>query len=52
MITKNDYPVLEFDDDKDAVVDPFKWKLEPFSSDKLIITFFPDVMKDLMENNR
>ena len=52
MITKNEYPVLEFDDDKDAVVSPFKWNLEPFSSDKLIITFFPDVMKDLMENNQ
>ncbi len=52
MITKNDYPVLEFDDDKDAVVSPFKWNLEPFSSDKLIITFFPDVMNDLMNNNQ
>lgn len=39
MIRKNYYPVLEFDDDKDAVVNPFKWNLEPFSSDKLIITF-------------
>ena len=47
MLRKNDYPVLEFDDDKDAVVNPFKWNLEPFSSDKLIITFFPEVMKNL-----
>ena len=52
MLRKNDYPVLEFDDDKDAVVNPFKWNLEPFSSDKLIITFFPDVMKNLMEDNQ
>ena len=44
MITKNDFPVMEFDDDKDAVVNPFKWNLEPFSTDKLIITFFPDVV--------
>ena len=44
MITKNDYPVLEFDDYKDAVVDPFKWKLEPFPSDKLTITCVPAVM--------
>ena len=35
MIRKNYYPVLEFDDDKDAVVNPLKWNLEPFSSDKL-----------------
>ena len=42
MIIENEYPVLEFDDDMDAVVNPFKWNLEPFSTDKLIITFFPD----------
>ena len=50
MIRKNDYPVLEFDDDKDAVVNPFKWNLEKFSTDKLIITFFPDVINNLLEN--
>ena len=49
MIRKNEYPVLEFDDDKDSVVNPFKWNMEPFSTDKLIITFFPEVMKDLQE---
>lgn len=47
MINKNDFPVMEYDDDKDAVVNPFKWNLEPFSTDKLIITFFPDVIDDL-----
>ena len=47
MITKNDYPVLEFDDDKDAVVNPFKWNLEQFKTNKLIITFFPDVIEGL-----
>ncbi|MDD5928776.1 MAG: nucleoside phosphorylase [Spirochaetales bacterium] len=52
MITKNEYPVLEFDDDLDAVVSPFKWNLEPFSSDKMIITFFPEVMNELKENNQ
>ena len=41
---------MEYDDDKDAVVNPFKWNLEPFSTDKLIITFFPDVINDLMES--
>lgn len=51
MITKNEFPVLEFDDDFDAVVNPFKWNLEPFSTDKLIITFFPDVINDLLQNN-
>ena len=42
MLTKNEFPVVEFDDDDDAVVNPFKWNLEPFSTDKLIITFFPE----------
>ena len=51
MVTKNDFPVLEFDDDKDSIVNPFKWNLEKFSSDKLIITFFPDVMNELRNNN-
>lgn len=50
MIRKNEFPVMEFDYDKDAVVNPFKWNLEPFSTDKLIITFFPDVINDLQEN--
>lgn len=49
MITKNEFPVLEYDDDDDAVVNPFKWNLEKFSTDKLIITFFPDVMNNLKE---
>ncbi|MCR4952712.1 MAG: nucleoside phosphorylase [Treponema sp.] len=49
MLTKNDFPVLEFDDDNDAVVNPFKWNLDPFSTDKLIITFFPDVINELLE---
>ena len=47
MITKNDYPVLEFDDDKDAVVNPFKWNLGQFKTNKQIITFFPDVIEGL-----
>ena len=52
MIKNNDFPVLEFDDDTDAIVNPFKWNMEPFSTDKLIITFFPDVIKNLLENNQ
>ena len=47
MIKENDYPVLEFDTDEDAVVNPFKWNLEPFKPNKLIITFFPDVIESL-----
>ncbi len=52
MIKNNDWPVLEFDDDKDAVVNPFKWNLEKFDTDKLIITFFPDVMENLKKSGQ
>ena len=51
MVNKNEFPVLEFDDDTDSVVNPFRWNLEPFSTDKLIITFFPDVMENLKKND-
>ena len=51
MVNKNEFPVLEFDDDADSVVNPFRWNLEPFSTDKLIITFFPDVMENLKKND-
>ncbi len=54
MISENDFPVLEFDDDLDSVVNPFKWGLEYETSqlraNKLIITFFPEVMEDLKNN--
>ncbi len=47
MIIKNEYPVLEFDTDKDSIVNPFKWNLDQLKTNKLIITFFPDVMESL-----
>lgn len=50
MIKSNEYPVLEFDTDQDAVVNPFKWNLEQFKTNKLIITFFPDVMESLKKD--
>lgn len=52
MVTKNEFPVMEYDDDNDSIVNPFSWNLEPFTTDKLIITFFPDVMKELLEKNQ
>lgn len=52
MVTKNEFPVMEYDDDNDSIVNPFSWNLKPFTTDKLIITFFPDVMKDLLEKNQ
>lgn len=50
MIKSNEYPVLEFDTDQDSIVNPFKWNLEQFKTNKLIITFFPDVMESLKKD--
>ena len=50
MVRASEYPVLEFDSDQDAVVNPFKWNLEKFKTDKLIITFFPEVMESLKKD--
>lgn len=51
MLESNAYPILEFDTDTDAVINPQTLRLEPFQTDKLIITFFPDVMKRLKKDN-
>ena len=50
MIQANNYPVLEYDTDPDSVVNPFKWNMEQFKTNKLIITFFPEVMESLKKD--
>ena len=35
MIQPNNYPVLEYDTDSDSVVNPFKWNMEQFKTNKL-----------------
>lgn len=49
MLFKNDYPILEFDDNRMAVLDPENFKDRKFDTDKLVITFFPEVMERLIE---
>lgn len=44
-----DYPVLEYDKDLDPIIDPFKMGLSSFDTDKLVITFFPDSIKTLLD---
>lgn len=51
MIGKADFPILEFDDSKTAVLNPNVFAGNGFSTDKMIITFFPEVMKQLMEEH-
>jgi uridine phosphorylase len=52
MIKDGEFPVLDFDTDLDAVVNPFKWGLEQFKTNKLIITFFPEVMETLKKEGQ
>ena len=44
MITESKYPILEFDDNKVAKLNPTSFADQSFETDKLIITFFPEVM--------
>ena len=50
MLTQHDYPILEFDDAPTAKLNPSDFCPGPenrFSTDKLVITFFPEVVKTL-----
>lgn len=47
MITENNYPILEFDDNKTAKLNPTAFADRSFDTDRMIITFFPEVMDRL-----
>ncbi len=47
MITENKYPIFEFDDNKDAKLNPTAFVDQSFETDKLVITFFPEVVNKL-----
>lgn len=48
MMIKNDYPILEFDDNRDAKINPISFVDRQFESNKMIITFFPEVIDKLI----
>lgn len=48
MFTKNNYPILEYDDNQVAKLNPAHFVGKPFGTNKLIITFFPEVMEKLL----
>ena len=48
MFMANDYPILEFDDNRDAKINPTTFAWEQFSCDKMVITFFPEVLDRLI----
>lgn len=41
MIAENNYPILEFDDNKTAKLNPTAFADRSFDTDRMIITFFP-----------
>lgn len=47
MMKEDRYPILEFDDNKVAKLNPTVFAEEKFGTDKLVITFFPEVMEKL-----
>ena len=47
MLRQNPYPILEFDDAPVARLNPENFADEKFRTDKMIITFFPEVMGKL-----
>ena len=50
MINKNDFPVLEFDTDKVAKLNPSQLVDKKFDVTRMIITFFPDAINKLIAN--
>ena len=48
MLVKNNYPILEFDDNQVAKLNPTHFVGKPFDTNKLIITIFPEVMEKLL----
>ena len=47
MIRENEYPILEFDNNRTAKINPTTFSEKFFETDKLVITFFPEVMDKL-----
>ncbi len=52
MLKRNDYPILEFDENKDAKINPEMWVDKKFECNKMIITFFPEVMDKLIADEK
>lgn len=52
MMMKNPYPILEFDDNKTAKLNPEVFVSRPFETDKMIITFFPEVVEALLAEEK
>ena len=49
MIKRNAFPILEFDDEKNAKINPTHLMGRGFEFNKLVITFFPEVINKLLD---
>ena len=49
MIHKAEYPILEFDDNPVEKLNPANFADSKFDTDKMIITFFPEVVQKLLD---
>lgn len=47
MMNRHQYPILEFDDNPTATLNPESFGEEPFGVYRMVITFFPEVMDKL-----
>lgn len=52
MIKESKYPIFEFDDNKVAKLNPTSFVDQFFETNKLIITFFPEVMNKLVDEGK
>lgn len=52
MLNNNTFPVLEFDDNPTAKLNPANFGETKFEADKLVITFFPEVIKQLARDGQ
>ena len=51
MLLKNEYPILEYDDAPVAKINPDALAVnDHFKTDRLVITFFPEVMSKLLQD--
>ena len=48
-IIRSSFPILEYDDNPAAKLNPTHFSDPPFDTDKLVITFFPEVIQILLE---
>ena len=50
MLDHNEFPVLEFDDAQAAKLEPANFTHEKFHTNKMVITFFPEVVDRLVKS--